>query len=322
MTQRLRSERLPAVFAVAGLVALGASLLLDAAPSSHQRNGFDLDNSLVPIAEIHSGGPDRDGIPAIDQPRFIKADAVDFLARDDEVLGLVAQGEARAYPIKIMDWHEIVNDRIDGEPIAITYCPLCGSGIAFRAEQAGRALSFGVSGLLYNSDLLLYDRQTESLWSQIAKQAIAGPLVGTELTALPLVHTTWGAWRRAHPQTQVLSTETGERRDYDRAPYGGYANEPGLYFPVSARSKRYHPKERVLGVEVNGQFKAYPFSELSQTDGSVSDKVGGRPIEVRFDWAQPSAQAFDAEGHPLPATTLFWFAWYAFHPETAVYQAN
>lgn len=320
MTQPLRFA-LPAVFAL-GLVALSASLLLDAAPTAHQFNGFEVHNSLVPVNEIHAGGPDRDGIPAIDQPRFVAADAAAFLARNDEVLGLVYQGEARAYPIKIMDWHEIVNDRIDGEPIAITYCPLCGSGMAFRAEHAGQALSFGVSGLLYNSDLLLYDRQTESLWSQIAKQAIAGPLAGTVLSALPLTHTTWVAWRRAHPQTQVLSTATGYRRDYDRAPYGGYSRHGELYFPVSAFSKRYHPKERVLGVEVNGQFKAYPFSELSQTDGRVADQLGGEPIEVRFDWAQPSARAVDAEGKLLPATTLFWFAWYAFHPETEVYRAN
>ncbi|MCF7979938.1 MAG: DUF3179 domain-containing protein [Chromatiaceae bacterium] len=322
MTQRLCSCSARPALVVVGLVALSANLLLDAAPTAQQLNGFAVHNSLVPVAEIHAGGPDRDGIPAIDQPRFVEAEAVDFLARDDEVLGLVHQGEARAYPIKIMDWHEIVNDRIEGEPIAITYCPLCGSGIAFRAEQAGRELSFGVSGLLYNSDLLLYDRQTESLWSQIAKQAIAGPLAGTKLTALPLTHTTWGAWRRAHPQTQVLSTETGHRRNYDRAPYGGYSSHGELYFPVSARSKRYHPKERVLGVEVNGQFKAYPFAELSQTDGRVSDQLGGESIEVRFDWAQPSARAFDAEGDPLPTTTLFWFAWYAFHPETEVYRAN
>ena len=304
------------------VASLSVGLMLAAGASAQQLNGFAVDNSLIPVAEIHPGGPGRDGIPAIDQPRFIEADDADFLDREDQVLGLVYQGEARAYPITILNWHEIVNDRIDDEPVAITYCPLCGSGIAFSAEHAGRELDFGVSGLLYNSDLLLYDRQTESLWSQIAKQAIAGPLAGTELTALPLTHTTWGAWRRAHPQTQVLSTETGYRRNYDRAPYGGYANERGLYFPVSARSKRYHPKERVLGVEIDGHFKAYPFSELSQTDGSISDQLGGESIEVRFDWAQPSASAFDAEGNPLPTTTLFWFAWYAFHPETEVYRAN
>ncbi len=290
--------------------------------SDRELNGFAVGNSLVPVAEIHPGGPDRDGIPAIDRPQFVAAEDADFLDGEDQVLGLVRQGKARAYPIKIMNWHEIVNDQINGEPIAITYCPLCGSGVAFIAEQGQRDLSFGVSGLLYNSDMLLYDRETESLWSQIAKRAIAGPLVGARLTALPLTHTTWRAWQRAHPKTEVLSTQTGYRRNYAHAPYGGYEDERGLYFPVSARSNRYHPKERVLGVEQNGVFKAYPFAELSRTDGSVTDQLGGEAIEVRFDWAQNSASAFDAAGEPLPAMTLFWFAWYTFHPDTEVFKAK
>ncbi len=317
MTRRL-GLRLGGMLAVAA----SAGALFAATPNDRQLSGFAVGNSLVPVAEIHAGGPDRDGIPAIDRPQFITAEEAEFLDGEDEVLGLVRAGAARAYPIKIMNWHEIVNDQINGEPIAITYCPLCGSGVAFIAEQGQRDLSFGVSGLLYNSDMLLYDRETESLWSQIAKQAIAGALVGTRLNSLPLAHTTWRAWQRAHPKTEVLSTETGYRRNYDHAPYGGYENERGLYFPVSARSNRYHPKERILGVEHNGVFKAYPFAELSQTDGSVTDQVGGETIEVRFDWAQNSASAFDAAGEPLPTMTLFWFAWYAFHPDTQVFQAR
>lgn len=304
------------------VVAASAGALLAATPNDRQLNGFAVGNSLVPVAEIHAGGPDRDGIPAIDRPQFVAADEAEFLDGEDQVLGLVRHGTARAYPIKIMNWHEIVNDQVNGEPIAITYCPLCGSGVAFIAEHGKRDLSFGVSGLLYNSDMLLYDRETESLWSQIAKQAIAGPLAGTRLTAVPLTQTTWRAWRRAQPDAEVLSTETGYRRNYDHAPYGGYEQERGLYFPVSASSNRYHPKERVLGVERNGVFKAYPFAELSRTDGTVTDQLGGEAVEVRFDWAQNSASAFDAAGEPLPAMTLFWFAWYAFHPDTEVFKAR
>lgn len=315
---RLLGLRLSGMLAVAA----SAGALFASTSSDRHLNGFAVANSLVPVAEIHAGGPDRDGIPAIDRPQFVSAEDAEFLDGDDPVLGLVRDGMARAYPIKIMNWHEIVNDQINGEPIAITYCPLCGSGVAFIAEQGQRDLSFGVSGLLYNSDMLLYDRETESLWSQIAKQAIAGPLVGARLSALPLTHTTWRAWQRAHPETEVLSTQTGYRRNYDQAPYGGYEDERGLYFPVGARSNRYHPKERVLGIERNGVFKAYPFAELSQTDGSVTDQVGGETIEVRFDRAQNSASAFDAAGEPLPTMTLFWFAWYAFHPDTQVFQAR
>ncbi len=300
---------------------MALAVVLTIAQAVADTNGFDLDSALVPAAEIHAGGPVRDGIPSIDQPRFLAAGKADYLRGADDVLGIVRKGVARAYPVRILNWHEIVNDDIAGARIAITYCPLCGTGVAFAAESGGRQLDVGVSGLLYNSDMLLYDRQTESLWSQIKRQAIAGPLAGRKLTALPLTHTSWSAWRREHPQTQVLSTDTGYRRDYARQPYGGYETERGLYFPVANKSRRYHPKERVLGVEIAGRYKAYPFAELSKTSGEIQDRIGGRPVTIRFDWANASARAFDARGNQLPAMTGFWFAWYAFHPQTEVFRA-
>jgi hypothetical protein len=145
---------------------------------------------------------------------------------------------------------------------------------------------------------------------------------GQRLEMLPLTHTTWRAWRREHPNTKVLSTETGYRRDYASYPYGGYETERGLYFPVSAKSWRYHPKERVLGVEVDGVHKAYLFAELSNAGAVVRDLLGGEEIVVRFDSANDSARAFAADGRQLPAMTGFWFAWYAFHPETEVFEAG
>ena len=286
-------------------------------------NAFDLRESLIPADEIHAGGPPRDGIPALTDPEFVLAAQADYLAPDDRVLGLKLDGEARAYPIAILNWHEIVNDRIGGRAVAVTYCPLCGTGIAFDALHEGRRLDFGVSGLLYNSDVLLYDRQTESLWSQIKKQAVTGPMKGRRLSALPMTDTTWRAWREAHPKTLVLSTDTGHSRDYSRNPYGGYARERGLYFPVSASSKRYHPKERVLGLEIDGTFKAYPFAELSkQGGGEVRDRVNGRDLLVSFDPINESATAYDAKGYQLPAITGCWFAWYAFHPQTEIFTAT
>jgi hypothetical protein len=160
------------------------------------------------------------------------------------------------------------------------------------------------------------------VWSQIRRQAITGPMKGEKLTALPLTHTTWKAWKRAHPETRVLSTDTGFRRDYGRDPYAGYAGASELYFPVQARSARYHPKERVLGLEINGRFKAYPFAELSRTGQvELKDRFAGRQIRVRFDAANESAQAFDADGKQLPAIVGFWFAWFAFHPQTEVFTA-
>ncbi len=287
------------------------------------KNGFDLAGSLVPPGEIHQGGPPRDGIPALDDPRFVDAGEAGFLEDTDRVLGLVLGGEARAYPIDILNWHEIVNDQVGGRPVAVTFCPLCGTGVAFDARIGDERALFGVSGLLYNSDVLLYDRRTQSLWSQIKRQAVSGPLRGQRLAALPLDHTTWRAWRAEHPETLVLSTDTGHTRDYRKDPYAGYASESGLYFPVSARSKRYHPKERVLGLEVAERFKAYPFAELALTGKrEIRDRVKGREVLIRFDAENGSARAFDGEGEPLAGITGFWFAWYAFHPDTEIFEAR
>lgn len=295
--------------------------VLAATVAGRETNGFDLGNSLVPADQIHLGGPPRDGIPAIDDPRFVSASEAGFLADDDRVLGLLHEGEARAYPIAIMNWHEVVNDRLGSEPVAVTFCPLCGTGVAFAARSASRELTFGVSGLLYNSDVLLYDRQTESLWSQLMMQAITGDAKGERLTPLPLHHTSWKAWRDEHPDSLVMSTDTGYVRDYRRDPYAGYANDRSLLFPVSRQSRRYHPKERVLGLEIEGRYKAYPFAELAKTGRrQITDHFAGRRVSIRFDPDSASARAVDDMGRALPGVTSFWFAWYTFHPDTEVFQ--
>ncbi|MGQ9667050.1 MAG: DUF3179 domain-containing protein [Anaerolineae bacterium] len=284
-------------------------------------NGFDLAGALVPVEEIHAGGPPRDGIPALNAPRFLRPDQTRHLRPEDSVLGLALGGMARAYPIRVMNWHEVVNDHLGELGIVVTYCPLCGSGMAFRSDIGGRRLSFGVSGLLYNSDLLLYDRDTQSLWSQILGKAITGPMKGTLLTAVPLDHTTWADWRERHPQTWVLSEDTGHRRDYARDPYAGYEKLPDIYFPVRFRAQGYHPKERVLGLVLDGQAKAWPFVELAKAGGTITDTLAGQVLHIRHDARHGSARAYDANGRPLPGVTLYWFAWYAFHPETEVWRA-
>jgi hypothetical protein len=143
------------------------------------------------------------------------------------------------------------------------------------------------------------------------------------LEAVPLQHTTWAAWQKQHPDTKILSLDTGFSRDYGRNPYTGYATSRELYFPLSSRSPRFHPKEQVLGLEINGQFKAYPFTELAETESSeISDSLGNVPVTVRFDAETRSAVAFDEHGNELPSVTSFWFAWYAFNPETAVFEVN
>ncbi len=236
---------------------------------SAQRNGFSIIDPLVPLEEILSGGPPRDGIPSIDSPKFVSASEADWLLPNSQILGLEVESDFRAYPLAILNWHEIVNDTVGDVPVSITYCPLCGTGMAFRRDFNGKQTTFGVSGLLYNSDLLLYDRESASLWSQIMGQAISGPRKGERLVAVPVEHTTWEEWKNKNPNTKVLSLDTGYRRDYSRSPYGDYDVNGDIYFPLSFRSSQYHPKERVIRIEIDGQFKAYPFTELSRINSPL-----------------------------------------------------
>ena len=159
-------------------------------------NGFQVQPHAIPLEEILSGGPPKDGIPALMDPKFLSANEVDFLSPQDRVLGIQGTQQAKAYPITILNWHEIVNDTLDGTPVVITYCPLCGTGMGFLRTVGPHPLTFGVSGLLYQSDVLMYDHQTESLWSQIAMQAVTGKSLGQHLEPIFLEHTTWSAWRK------------------------------------------------------------------------------------------------------------------------------
>jgi len=300
-------------------ITLVVGLLLFSGPA---RGSFDLSIHSVPLDQIVSGGPGKDGIPAILKPVFIPGSQATFLTTEDRILGLSQGREAKAYPIKIMNWHEIVNDTIGGRPVVVTYCPLCGTGIGFDARVQGRPLTFGVSGLLYQSDLLMYDHQTESLWSQIATAAVAGPMTGTKLPLLFLEHTTWTEWKAAHPTTLVLSTKTGYPRNYDRDPYLGYAQRRDLMFDVTHADATYHPKEWVLGLEVKGVFKAYPFPELKKLKGPLTDQVNGQTINIRFNARAQSASVTDSAGRSLPSMMAFRFAWYAFHPDTQVFRVS
>ncbi len=302
--------------------SLAISLLLLIALPAAALNGFDLSRSLVDKNAIEFGGQPPDGIPALDTPQFIGAEAAVHVSAQDAVLGVAAFGESKAYPTNILAWHEIVNDAIGGVPIVISYCPLCASGVVFIAQVDAQPLTFGVSGLLYNSNLLLFDRETHSLWSQLYGQAISGPMAGTRLRRVPVTHSRWEQWRREHPGTRVLSAETGFQRAYEADPYAGYEQSQTPLFSVSPSSKRYRSKEQVLGVRVNGQAKAYPFVELRAAGTALLlDRVGGSEILIHFDAEAGSARAYAPNGVDLPVTLAYWFAWYAFHPGTAVYEA-
>ncbi len=298
--------------------------------AERELNGFTIKNPLVPENEIFRGGPPRDGIPAIDAPKFISTHRADYLDKYDRVLGVSLNGITKAYPINIMNYHELVNDDFNGQAVVISFCPLCGTGIAFDAKLGKKTLDFGVSGLLYNSDLLMYDRQTHSLWSQVEGKSINGAAKGIRLKTLPIDHTTWKAWRAKHPDTQVLSKDTGFWRDYSRTPYPGYGESESLYFPISNEDGRYHPKDIVLGVEIAGQFKAYPLRELAKHQGKtggvkkgqLEDSFADVQLTIDYDNEARSAQVKDSKGKVLPSFTAFWFAWMSFHPKSEVYQAE
>ncbi|PCI40366.1 MAG: hypothetical protein COB53_01175 [Elusimicrobia bacterium] len=292
-------------------------LLITAAPSHAKKlNGFNLDDGLIPANKIFRGGPPRDGIPALTDPKFVTANQT-RLRPGDRVIGVYRNGVAKAYPIRILNWHEIVNDAFGKERIAITYCPLCGTGMVFHSRIEGKRRRFAVSGLLYNSDVLLYDRETDSLWSQIMKKSVTGPSKGQELRQLPSRHTTWKKWKKLFPKTLVQSFDTGFRRDYNRDPYVGYENDPGTYFPVGPKDKRLHPKEWVLGVAIGNSRKAYPVKKCSKR--VIKDTLGGKQLEIHCDPKARSAYVRDSKGRELPSTQAYWFAWSSFYPQTNVY---
>jgi hypothetical protein len=251
---------------------------------------FDEDDTphLIPMDSILSGGPEKDGIPSIDAPQFATSESWDQYEFRDEglVIGVDVDGARRAYPFQVLVWHELVNDTLAGEPILISYCPLCGSGIAFERVVEGRAVEFGVSGLLHNSDLLMYDRESDSLWSQINGTAVVGERVGTRLTFYPSEIMTWADWKRAYPDSEVLTTETGAARDYTRDPYGDYYFDSRLFFPVDDSSDNFDAlplKANVTGIEVEGpSYGAFVDDDVREV-GIVNETVGETPVVVFAD---------------------------------------
>ncbi len=245
----------------------------------------DFSKHTVPLSEFQSGGPGKDGIPAIDRPRFTSVREADReLDGREPVAAVELDGEAKAYPIRILVWHEIVNDTLAGRPIAVTYCPLCNSTVAFSREVAGRTLSFGTTGNLRESDLVMYDRQTESWWQQITADAVVGELAGTKLDLIGSQVLSWEQFRRLHPDARVLSSDTGYDRPYGSNPYVGYDQPNSAPFAASGEpDRRLLPKERVAAVQTGDDSAVvYPFSRL-EGDAPVNDDVGGRPVVVFYD---------------------------------------
>lgn len=270
------------------------------------------DDWLVPLGEVRDGGPGKDGIPSVDHPNFASPSAINFLSDTDLVLGFKIGNDVRAYPHPVLDWHEIINDKIEGKQIAITYCPLTGTGIGWNRIVDNKLTTFGVSGLLYNSNIIPYDRATDSNWSQMRLECVNGPLLGKKPETYQMLETNWATWKNLFPNSQVVTANTGFSRDYNRYPYGSYKTNQSLLFPVSHNDSRLHPKERVLGIISNGKAKAYPFDPFT-TPGVIEDTfdglkvvvIGSKPDNYLIAFEKPTPElSFTAFSNPADPTVV------------------
>ena len=239
------------------------------------------DGWTIPLNEVYDGGPGKDGIPAVSEPKFISVEEVDYLSDEDLVLGFAEGGEIRAYPHNILNWHEIVNDRVGDAYISVTYCPLTGTGIGWNRVIDGEVNTFGVSGLLYNTNLIPYDRLTDSHWSQIRGDCVNGKLIRRQIETHHLVETTWRTWKEMYPSSKVMSTETGYGRNYLVYPYAGYTlMDDFLLFPVSHTDSRLLKKERVHGIVISGSARVYQFSDFGEQVIIKQDQFKGQDFVI------------------------------------------
>lgn len=296
-----------------------------------------------------SGGPGKDGIPSIDDPQFVSAEQADaWLDPGARIIGVYQNGQAKAYPQSIMVWHEIVNDTVGGRKLSITYCPLTGTALGFARGET----EFGVSGRLVNSNLIMYDRATDSHWPQILAAAVQGPHKGRGLTQVRVFWTTWARWRGRHPDTRVLSRDTGYMRNYRDDPYGSYnpkrryyAENSSVLFPLLHESDLYPPKREVFGFRTAEAAVAVNRDALAENGilryrGSNADflilhdpglntgwvyraEPGRLPADealqdLEFTASGPQSKVLADHLEPVPGFDAMWFAWYAFYPNTVL----
>ena len=294
----------------ASVTSFGDAVIRDLGPPPHFGRGWgtNFGVSLVLYEEIFSGGVPRDGIPALNDPRFISVAEADAVYADNSpVVQFEVNGDARAYPLDILTWHEIVNDIVGGVPVIVTFCPLCNTAITFERTLGDVTFDFGVSGTLRNSDLIMYDRQTESMWQQIGGKAIVGDMVGARLPILPASIVSWGAFAEQYPEAIVLSRDTGHPRNYGTNPYAGYDdvnNTPFLFRgEIDGQLSAF---ERVVTLDFPGVVVAYPFSFLEQ-ERVVAERRDGREIVVF--WTPGASSALDdrvvEEGRDVGSTGVF-----------------
>jgi hypothetical protein len=315
---------------VAGAVAAGATAAAEAGdaetgtaegngPSEPDAapNGFALDDLRVPRGEVVEGGPPRDGIRSVDAPSFAEADEARWVRPDTPVIGVAVGKTARAYPVHLMEWHQVVNDRFGEQAVVVTYDPITDLAGAWKAPADLGPDGFGVSGLLDRDGFLLYDRRTESLWSSVTGRAISGPRAGDRLEAIPLRVEAMVRWVSRHPDTRVLALPDRRRIDYRRSPYEAYWTSEAVPLDVRASDARFHPKEVVLGVEHDGRARAYLGSILTLAGGRIVDEFAGRRLRIAYD-GPAGTFVFEAPDDVV-VRSAYWFAWKSLHPDTEIW---
>lgn len=279
----------------------------------------------VPLEEILSGGPPKDGIPPIDEPKFISVgEANDWLADDEPGIAVSLDGVNRFYPYQILVWHEIVNDTVNGRRILVTYCPLCLTGFVFDPVVKGERVEFGTSGNLWKSNLVMYDRKTDSLWPQVLGEAVVGEMTGTKLPTVPSDQALYGNWKKRFPNGQVLSRETGAIRFYGTNPYGDYFSVTNLSLSLTNPTDTRLPNDAfVFGIVIEGNAKAYHVPAV-KAEGEVKDNFEGTDLVLRHDKELDVVRVYkvlpDGSEERINPFSSFWFSWAAAHPDTELYK--
>lgn len=283
-------------------------------------NGFVLEDLTVPRASVVEGGPVRDAIRSVDAPRFVSPDEARWVAADTPIIGVAMDGKARAYPVHLMEWHQIVNERVENSSWIVVYDPLTDIAGAWRSNSTRSPDSFGVSGLLDGFGFLLFDRATSSLWSPLSGRAISGPRAGEELVPIRVRVETMGRWLARHPDTLVLALPDRDHIDYRLSPYSSYWVSEDVPLALTARDDRFHPKEVVLGVEWGDRSRAYIASIVTRAGGRIVDELGSQRIRIAYDGA--SGTFFYEAPEEIRVQSAYWFAWKNSHPSTDIWRED
>jgi len=277
---------------IGGLLSCEENEVRDVSPSNSTSTSW-----LIPEDQVYDGAVGRDGIPSVDQPKFVAAAQADFIAPLERVIGIAIGSKVKAYPHSVLDYHEIVNDEIDSKPIAIIYCPLTGTGTAWSRMVDGNTTTFGVSGLVHKNNIIPYDRYTESYWSQMKAQGIKGDQSGTEPAQFPVVETTWREWKHMYPETRIMTLETGFSRTYGLYPYFDYRyNHNKVNFPIEREDARLPRKELVLGLTYGANAaKAYPLAEFGDSVTVIQENLQNMQYVIAGSLSRSFAVCYQAQ---------------------------